>query len=165
MNKLSVFIVIILFPLLSLSAQTGDFNNTGESGLDLKKTGQTSMNFLQVGVSPREAGLGGAITSLSQGVESIFSNPAGLTEMTKDFGFFLSTTQWFADIKYHAAAAAWNTGDYGVIGLSFIIVDYGSIKGARLLPYADAGKDAQGYELTGDIPNVGAFSFGVAVGT
>ena len=38
MNKLSVFIVIILFPLLSLSAQTGDFNNTGESGLDLKKT-------------------------------------------------------------------------------------------------------------------------------
>ena len=46
-----------------------DFNTTGEEGLDLKKTGQTSMNFLQVEVSPREAALGGAITSLSQGIE------------------------------------------------------------------------------------------------
>jgi hypothetical protein len=164
MKKLIVFTVITLFPLLSLFAQTGDFGNTGESGLGLKKTGQTSMNFLQVGVSPKEAGLGGAITSLSHGVESIFSNPAGLSEMNTDFGVFLSTTQWFADIKYHAAAAAWNASDYGVIGLSFIIVDYGTIRGTRLLPYADAGKDALGYEPTGDINNVGAFAFGLTYG-
>lgn len=161
MKKLIVFTVITLFPLFSLFCQSGDFNNTGESGLGLRKTGQTTMNFLQVSVSPKEAALGGAITSLSEGVESIFSNPAGLSEMTTDFGVFISTTQWFADIKYHAAAAAWNTGDYGTIGLSFIIVDYGSIRGARLLPFAEAGKDALGYELTGDINNVGAYSFGL----
>jgi hypothetical protein len=161
MKKLIVFTVTILFPMLSLFAQTGDFGSTGESGLGLKKTGQTTMNFLQVAVSPKEAALGGTITSLSQGVESIFSNPAGLSEMKTEFGVFLSTTQWFADINYHAAAAAWNTGDYGVIGLSFVIVDYGTIKGTRLLSYADAGKDALGYVSTDDIKNVGAHSFGL----
>ena len=164
MKKLFVFTAIAFFPFLSLFAQSGDFNTTGEEGLDLKKTGQTSMNFLQVEVSPREAALGGAITSLSQGIESIFSNPAGLSEMTKNFGVFISTTQWFADIKYHTAAAAWNTGNYGQIALSFIIVDYGTIQGARLLPAAEAGIDANGYELTGDVNNVGAFAFGLTYG-
>ena len=158
-------IIILLVTIISLSgwsfAQVIDMNTEGQGGVDLKKTGQTTMNFLQVGVSTKASGLADAYTALSSGVESIFTNPAGLSEMTSEYEAFVSSTQWFADIKYLAGAAAWNGGNLGVFGLSFIVVDYGSIKGTSLLSNDAAGTDPNGYTLTGDVPNVGAYSFGL----
>jgi len=69
--------------------------------------------------------------------------------------------RWIADIKYLAGAAAWNMGSYGSIGVSFIAVDYGKIQGAALVPSDAAGSNPLGYTLTGDIKNVGAYSFGL----
>jgi hypothetical protein len=150
--------LIISISNLSLKAQV-DMNTTGQGGVDLKQTGQTTMNFLQVGVSARAAGLGNAYTALSKGVESVFYNPAGLTEMNSQFEACVSTTQWFADIKYLAGAVAWNANEYGALALSFVVVDYGTIKGTRLVAYGSPGAD--NYELTGNVPNVGAYSFGL----
>ena len=158
-------IIILIVTIISISGWSYaqiDMNTEGQGGVDLKKTGQTTMNFLQVGVSTKASGLADAYTALSRGVESIFTNPAGLTEMDSEFEAFVSSTQWFADIKYLAGAAAWNGGDIGVFGLSFIVVDYGSIKGASLIPSTSAGSDPNGYTLTGDVPNVGAYSFGLS---
>ena len=161
MKQIIIYIVtIISISALSLFAQT-DLNGVGQDGVNLKKTGQTSFNFLQIPVSPRGVGMGNAYTALSQGVESIFSNPAGLPEMTRDYEFFVSSTQWIADIKYLAGAAAWNAGNYGAIGFSFVVVDYGTIRGAALVPSADAGSNPLGYTPTGNIQNVGAYSFGL----
>lgn len=156
-----LIIVIISVTGWSVKAQI-DMKTEGQGGVDLKKTGQTTFNFLQIPVSPKSSGLGNAFTALSSGVESIFDNPAGLTEMNSQFEFFVSSTQWFADIKYLAGALAWNGGDYGVVGLSFVVVDYGTIKGAALIPSSSAGSDPNGYILTGDVKNVGAYSFGLS---
>ena len=161
MKQIIIYIVtIISISALSLFAQT-DLNGVGQDGVDLKKTGQSSFNFLQIPVSSKASAMGNASTALSQGVESIFSNPAGLTEMSTDFEFFVSSTQWIADIKYLAGAAAWNAGNYGTIGFSFVVVDYGTIRGAALVPSADAGSNPLGYTPTGNIQNVGAYSFGL----
>ncbi len=161
MKQIVIYIItIISVSALSLFAQT-DLSGVGQNGVNIKKTGQTAFNFLQIPVSPKAVGLGNAYTALSQGVQSVFSNPAGLTEMATDFEFFVSSTQWIADIKYLAGAAAWNSGNYGAVGLSFVIVDYGTIRGASLVPSANAGSNPFGYKLTGDIKNVGAYSFGL----
>ena len=157
-HLIKLIVLIISFSNLSLIAQV-DMNTTGQGGVDLKQSGKSSMNFLQVGVSARAAGLGNAYTALSKGVESVFANPAGLTEMESEFEAFVSTTQWFADIKYLAGAVAWNTENYGAMALSFIVVDYGSIKGTALVP--KAGTSDNNYILTGDVENVGAYSFGL----
>ncbi len=157
---IKLIVLIISMNYLSLQAQNVDMKTTGQGGVDLKLSGQTTMNFLQVGVSPRAAGLGNAYTALSKGVESVFTNPAGLTEMNSEFEAFVSTTKWFADINYLAGALAWNGEDYGVVALSFVVVDYGTIKGTALVPKASTGTD--NYILTGNVENVGAYSFGLS---
>lgn len=161
MKRKIIYIVTILsISALSLFAQT-DLGGVGQNGVGLKKTGQTTFNFLQIIVSPKASAMGNASTALSQGVESIFMNPAGLPEMASDFEFFVSSTQWIAGIKYLAGAVAWKTDLYGSIGLSYIAVDYGTIQGAALVPSDQTGTNPDGYIITGDIKNVGAYSFGL----
>ena len=145
-----LFILALSLGVVNLMAQ--------DAGVNLKQSGQSSMTFLQVGVSPRSAAMGDANTALSSGVESVFSNPAGLTEMNSQFQAFISSTQWIADIKYLAGAVAWNAENYGSIALSFVYVDYGTIKGTAFVPASSTGAN---YILTGNVPNVGAYSFGL----
>jgi hypothetical protein len=154
---LAVFSFILCITSLHVIAQV-DMKTTGQGGADLKQAGQTTMNFLQVNVSPRSAGMGAAYTSMAQGVESVFSNPAGLTEMESTFEGFFSSVNWFADIKYLAGAVAWNTRNYGAVALSAEVVDYGKITRTRLVPYASTGAN---YIIDGDMPNVGAYAIGI----
>jgi hypothetical protein len=134
------------------------WNLSAQLGVDVVKTGQTSMNFLQINVSPRAAALGNAYNALSQGVESIFSNPAGLPEMKTDFEVFVSSTSWFADIKYLAGAAVWNVENIGTFGIHMITVDYGTIKWTTLSSIGDLTKN---YDIRGNISNLGAYSVGL----
>lgn len=157
-SLIKLLVLIISFFSLSLYAQV-DMKTTGQGGVNLKQTGQTTMNFLQIGVSPKAAALGNSYTALSKGVESVFTNPAGLTEMNSEFEAFISSTQWIADIKYLAGAVAWNGENYGSVALSFLIVDYGTIRGTALIDAASTSPD--NYILTGDVKNVGAYAFGL----
>lgn len=157
---IKLILLLISVSTINLMAQDIDMKTTGQGGIDLKQTGQTSMNFLLIGVSPRASGLGNAYTAISKGVESVFANPAGLTEMTNEFEAFISSTQWFADIKYLAGALAWNGEEYGAVALSFVVVDYGDIRETMLVPKAGTG--TENYIITGNnISNVGAYSFGL----
>jgi hypothetical protein len=156
--KLLIKIIAFIISLSSMNLLAQDISSLGQNSANVKLTGQSSMTFLQVGVSPKAAALGDAYTAMSQGVESVFFNPAGLTEMNTTYQAFVSSTQWFADIKYLAGAVAYNSGDYGAFALSFIVVDYGTIKGTSLVPSTSTDKN---YTLTGDVKNVGAYSFGL----
>ncbi len=151
-----IFILIMMLSAVNLKAQSMGLS---DQGTNIKQTGQATMTFLQVGVSPKAAALGNAFTSLSRGAESVFANPAGLTEMNSKFEAFVSSTQWIADIKYLAGAIAWNAENYGAVALSFIVVDYGTIKGTAFVPVSSTGAN---YVLTGDVKNVGAYSFGLS---
>ncbi len=157
--KLFIIRIAFIISLGSLSILAQDVNSLGQSGANIKQTGQASMTFLQVGVSPKAAAMGEAYTALSKGVVSVFYNPAGLTEMDSKYEAFVSSTQWFADIKYLAGAVSYNAGNLGAFAISFITVDYGKIKGTALLPGGSGG--GFDYVLTGDVPNVGAYSFGL----
>ena len=156
--KLLIKIIAFVISLSSLNLLAQDIGSLGQNGANIKQTGQATMTFLQIGVSPKAAGMGDAYTALSKGVQSVFFNPAGLTEMKSQFEAFVSSTQWFADIKYLAGAVGYNAGDYGCVALSFIIVDYGTIKGTAFVPATSTGAN---YILTGDVKNVGAYSFGL----
>lgn len=123
--------------------------------VDMKKVGQSTMNFLQVTISPRAAALGNAYTALCDDAESIFYNPAGLAGISSGYSAFISQTQWIADINYTAGAVAKSLGNLGTIGLSVLSVDYGDVIGAVPIEGGD------GYELTGNV-NLGAYAFGLA---
>ncbi len=132
-----------------------------EQGVDLKKVGQSTMNFLQVGIVPRAAALGEAYTSTGKGPEAMFYNPAGLAEMNGRFGAFVSKTQWIADIQYLAGALSWKMGSVGTFGLSFLSVDYGEMYGTSLISKSAASSNPLGYIDNGVFTNTGAYAFGL----
>jgi hypothetical protein len=130
-------------------------------GVGLKKTAQSTMNFLKVGVVPNAVSLGDAYTAVGKGVEALFYNPAGLSEVEGKAEVFVGFTKWIADINYFAAGASWSLGNVGAVGVSFVSVDYGDIIGTRLVPASEIGTDVLGYRETGPLSNVGAYALGL----
>ena len=157
-TKISLFSIILVFcfmvPVFSVQ-YTG-------IGVGLDKLAQSTMNFLQVGVVPRACGLADAYMAVGKGAESIFYNPAALPEIEGRAEVFVSNTQWIADINYLAGALALNLDNWGALGVSFLVVDYGDIIGTTLLDYDNFSSNPLGYVETGMIENVGAYAFGLS---
>ncbi len=121
----------------------------------MKKLAQTGYQFMKIGMSARAEALAGTYTMIGDDVNSIFYNPAGLSQITSKYQVVAHRTQWIADISYNAFAASYNMGKLGVIGVHFTGVDYGELIGTRV------AVTAQGYVETGNI-DVGAYYGGLA---
>lgn len=96
-----------------------------------KKLAQTGFQFLSVETDARATGMAGAMTTIGMGSSSLFFNPACMAIMTNRFDASLSQNNWIVDIKYNSFSMALNPfqGQYGVIGVSLISVDYGEMQG------------------------------------
>jgi hypothetical protein len=147
------------FIFLVLSGLLVPFQIFGQ--VSLKKTGQSTMDFLLVSISPKASSLGEAYTAFGTGAESMFYNPAALVEANNKFDVTVNYTQWIADIKYLGGAIAYNAGNMGSVGLSFLTVDYGTINATRLDPTLITGGGVRGYIDDGPMQNVGAYSVGL----
>ncbi|TFH00207.1 MAG: PorV/PorQ family protein [Calditrichales bacterium] len=121
-----------------------------------KKLAQTGIKFLSVSLDARASGLGGAVTSLEGNSTSLLYNPAGMATMEGFVDVAFGQVSWIADIKqiYGTAAISIEGGRYGVVGISFVTVDYGDFKGT-----IRADND-QGFVDTG-IFSPNAFALGV----
>jgi hypothetical protein len=159
MNRIKSIIILTLVLGVTFPVLGQQYNGVGAG---LNKLGQSTMNFLQVGVVPRATALGDAFTAIGTGSQSIFYNPAAVCELEGKADGFVSTTQWIADINYLAGAVTLNLNDYGAIGLSFLTVDYGDIIGTALLSYDNFSANPKGYVETGMVDNVGAYAFGLS---
>ncbi|MFC1543235.1 PorV/PorQ family protein [Candidatus Neomarinimicrobiota bacterium] len=117
---------------------------------EMKKVGQTGLQFLKADMSARSAGMGGAFVMAGEDATAMFHNPAGLGYVS-GIDAFATMTQWIADINYTAAGLAIGLGNLGTVGVNFISGDYGDIIGTRL-PYLDTDTQDQidaGYVETG----------------
>ncbi|HEX7357870.1 MAG TPA: PorV/PorQ family protein [Ignavibacteriaceae bacterium] len=107
---------ILIFSLIfaiSLSAQT--------------KVGSTAAPFLNIGIGPRAAAMGGAFVATANDVTSLYWNPAGASRLGSNEAMFTHVS-WFADINYNWAGSMLSLGDMGIVGLSIGYLDYGSLE-------------------------------------
>jgi hypothetical protein len=147
----------ILFSVFLLCA------SAGWGQVDLRRLGQSTMNFQLVSISARASALGEAVYATTGGAEAIFYNPAGMIRAPKSVDAGLWYTGWIADIAYMGGAAVWNAGDIGSIGVSALWVDYGTINATRLVA-ASSQSEAVVYEDAGKMQNVAAYAFGLSYG-
>jgi hypothetical protein len=127
-----------------------------DSGGETTKRAQTGMKFLSASLSPRVAGMGGTGTTLQLQSTALFYNPAGMAQM-ENFGHAsFGTMQWIADINYNNASVSVRPlgGTYGVIGFTFMQVDYGELE-RTVRDDSD-----QGYQSMGTF-SPGSWAFGV----
>jgi|KNS9DCM_BmetaT_FD_k123_147556_1 hypothetical protein len=123
---------------------------------DLKKIGQTGLQFLKVDMHAKAAGMGGASIMTMNGADALFYNPAGAAEMETGLDFFASQVGWIADISYLATGVTKTMGNFGTVGVSLITANYGDILGTRV----DAGSE-DGYIETGNL-GVNASAIGLS---
>lgn len=155
MNRTNISRILITSFILgttSIHAQVG-----------LKKIAQSTMNFQLVSISPAASAMGEAYSALGKGAESIFYNPAGIVEGESAYEMRFFTTQWIADINYMAGAIVYHSDRFGSMGLSFLNVDYGTLRGTSLISASEIFTYPHGYKETGDF-SAGASSVGLTYG-
>ena len=88
--------------------------------------GSTTAQFLKLGIGAQSAGMGNAVTTIFNGTDAIYWNPANLNFIDrKEFSF--SHTIWFEDVNYEWLAFALPTQYFGIFGFAFQYVSYGTI--------------------------------------
>ena len=92
---------------------------------------QGIMNFLNIGIGAKAAGMGYSFITDASDPSDIFWNPAGLARLNGTQGF-LDINDWIADIKQYSFAFSQDLGNAGVLGLSFTSMDYGTMYGTTI---------------------------------
>ncbi len=115
----------------------------GAALAQIVKKAQVGFRFLENPVSAEVMGRGGVGVVTTQTANGIFWNPALLGWIEPSVDVSINHTRWIADINYNAAAAAIHLGDVGVLGFSYLAMDYGTF---YLTRRAD---NEQGYVETG----------------
>lgn len=120
------------------------------------KVGRTSLQFLKIGVGGRESALGEACIADPRNINSLFWNPAGITTINNvEFSFHY--TRWFLDLNVLGAAAGVNLGNWGVLAVNYIFLDYGDLDLAPVTSSSGALDTRTGNKFTGK-----DLAFGVA---
>jgi hypothetical protein len=83
-----------------------------------EKVGTVGFQFLEIGAGARGTGMGEAMVAATEGVESVYWNPAGLRHLGGRTVYFSYGT-WPADISHQFAAFAMRPGFIqGIVGVS-----------------------------------------------
>ena len=124
------------------------------------KLAQTGFNFLSVGTDARATAMGEAFTTIEGSSTSLFYNPAGLAGIKTFVDLSMSQMKWIADIKYLGGAVAFSPfeGRYGVIGVSFMTINYGDFD------FTQVAANDQGYQDVTGLPSPSAYVIGVGYG-
>ncbi len=103
---------------------------------------------------------GGRNLQISPVEETLRELTAGLAGMNTFVDVSLSQMKWIADIKYLSGAAAFAPfdGRYGVIGVSFMTIDYGTFHFTQVAP------TEQGYQDMESWPTPNAYVVGLGYG-
>ena len=121
MTKVNKLVKVFVLALLVLNIPSMYSQSEGE-----ERVGQAGAYELLINPWARSSGLASANTASVRGIESVFLNVAGLTG-TNATEIMFSHASWFADISISSFAVGQKVGDTGVMGISFMSLDFGEI--------------------------------------
>ncbi|MFI5253535.1 MAG: PorV/PorQ family protein [Bacteroidota bacterium] len=107
-------ILICLLPM-ALMAGRGD------------KAGTAGASELLIPIGARGIALNGSALAMSDGLESIYWNPAGIARSPYSADFMFSHMAYFADIGVDYLGMSTNLGDFGRLGFSIKSLSFGKI--------------------------------------
>ena len=97
----------------------------------MKKTGISGASILKVGVGAKAVGIGSAITTVTNDVNQVFWNPAGISLPEGKTQVTFSYNQWIADINHNAFAVAHSFGSWGTVALGGLMSGVSDIEANR----------------------------------
>jgi len=109
--------------------------------------GTTTAEFLKIGVNARAVAMGGALTSISDDVNSIYWNPGGLAQQ-KNMELAFTHNIWLQNVTYDYIAFIYPLGE-GAIASSISYLSTGKIQGYDL--YGIKTNEFTNYDIVGSI--------------
>jgi len=94
---------------------------------DVDRTGTTAGVQVQIPVGGRSLAMGGSDIAYTNGVDAIFWNPAGLSDVKGQVDAMFSSAKIIADINTNYFALAFNTGGNGVLAVNMKSLGMGEI--------------------------------------
>ncbi len=128
---------------------------SGSMLAQITKKAQVGFRFLEYPVSAEVVGKGAVGVVNTPSANGIFWNPALLGGISNNAEISFNHAAGIADINYNACAGAVKIEDVGVIGVSFLSMDYGDLQGTRRATSGD------GYVKTGKF-SPSAYSAGLS---
>lgn len=102
-----------------------------------QRVAMTGWQFLKIPADARQVSMGGVGASIGRATaNATLYNPAELVEIDR-FSLAVNVVDWFADVTPQAAAFAYNTGRFGVVGVSVFNLDYGDMPRTEFLTIDD----------------------------
>ena len=121
----------------------------GADAQDQRRLARMVLPVLKIDHGARMAGMGGAFVAVSDNIDAIFSNPAGLTHIERG-AFTLGYTRWLMNDHILTGGMAYNTA-YGVLGVN--VVTFSPHEFEETTIFQPTG--------TGRYPDMGDLSLGV----
>jgi hypothetical protein len=103
MKSPQTYLILMVFAIVLMSPQ--DSAAQYDFGFDFSKAGSSGLQFLKIAPVAREASMGEAGVSVTDDVNSIFFNPAGLAYIDKP-QVMVSHIRWLAGSTHNALAVA-----------------------------------------------------------
>ena len=122
LNLLNKSLLIALF-VIFVTAN----NTTGQVSTSTNKAGTTAAQFLKIGVGSRAIGMGGAFTTMSGDLNSIYWNPAGIARIYSRQANF-NHIDWIMDVNYDYSSAAMYMEDFGTVGAFVSVLSMGDME-------------------------------------
>lgn len=94
---------------------------------DVDRSGTTSGVQVQIPVGGRSLGMGGSDIAYTTGVDAIFWNPAGLSDIKGQVDGMFSSAKIIADISTNYFALGFNAGANGALAVSMKSLGFGDI--------------------------------------
>ncbi len=138
-NFFTLFILLICSLPVGLLAQ----------GLRVSNSGTVAAPFLTISLDPRGAAMGNAATALEGGIQNVIWNPAAIAG--RNNSFFISHSDWLADITIDQAGIAFNLGALGTVGAFITTLNYGEMAVRTVIKPEGTGEkfDAVDFSLGG----------------
>ena len=112
-NNMRVLVILIII-FINFNFLYADF----DYGFDFSKAGSAGSQFLKIGVGAREIGMGEAVSAVTNDINSIFWNPAGIGYVN-EMQVSAIHNEWLCESQHDAVALAFPFKSYA-IGLSFV---------------------------------------------
>ena len=108
-------------------------------GFKFSKAGSAGLQFLKIGIGARESAMGEAGLAVTEGVNAIFWNPAGIGYIEGREATF-SYNRWLLGIDLSAAAVGVRIGNLGVVGFSAIYMGVPPFEETTVLAQEGTGR-------------------------
>jgi len=117
---------------------------------EVQKVGSTSMQTLKIATSVRAIGMGETYCAVSDDIQSVFWNPAGLIHL-EGWSAYFSQINMPADIQFNTAAVARNFGDRGVFGVHLLAMTTDDMPVRTIFCPEGTGENFMAYDIIGGV--------------